>query len=64
MISAKLLHAALNKLQLIMSWIDIAEQELDPEKRHKIFQHAREAVRDLANLLEEHVQKKERERRK
>jgi|HubBroStandDraft_6_1064221.scaffolds.fasta_scaffold244617_3 two-component sensor histidine kinase len=64
MISAKLLHAALNGLQLIMSFIDMAENELDPEKRHEFFGKARGAVRDLAKLLEDRVQKKERERNK
>ncbi len=64
MISAKLLHAALNGLQLVMSFIDMAELELDPEKRHAFFSKARESVRDLARLLENHVQKKERERKK
>lgn len=59
MISAKLLHAALNGLQLIMSFIDMAEQELDPEKRHEFFSKARQAVRDLAKLLEDRVRKQE-----
>jgi two-component sensor histidine kinase len=64
MISRKLLHAAHNGLQLIMSLIDMAEQELDPEKRHAFFGKAREAVQDLAKLLDNHVERKERERKK
>lgn len=64
MISAKLLHAALNKLQLVMSWIDMGDSEVDPEKRHGLMAKARDAVRDVSKLLEEHVQRKERERGK
>lgn len=59
MISAKLLHKAMNVLQVIMGWIDLAENQMDPEKRHAAFDRARAAVRSLGELLGESVQRKE-----
>lgn len=60
MISAKLLHKALNGLQIIMGWIDVAEDSPDPEKRRSAFRRARDAVRELSRVLAERVEKKEK----
>jgi two-component sensor histidine kinase len=53
MISAKLLHAVKNRLQMVMGYVDLAEAEPDDAKRTKMFERARTEIRDLTKFLEQ-----------
>lgn len=50
-ISGRLLHAVLNRLQLVLGAMDLGEAETDQAKRKELFTRARREIRDLTNLL-------------
>jgi hypothetical protein len=51
MISADLFHRVMNRLQLILGFIELGEQEPDLAKRKQMFDRAREETDSLKNLL-------------
>jgi two-component sensor histidine kinase len=51
MISAKLLHVVLHRLQLILSYIELAEQVDENPKRKEFFDRSRDEIESLKKLL-------------
>jgi hypothetical protein len=50
-ISAALLHVVLNRLQLVIGYIEMAEKADEPEKRKGFFDRSRKEIEDLKKLL-------------
>jgi two-component sensor histidine kinase len=52
------MHDVLNRLQMIMGTLDMAEAETDSEKRAQWFTKGRDYIRSLTVLLQEKVETK------
>jgi hypothetical protein len=50
-----LMHAVANRLQKVLGFIELAEIERDWQERKKLFDHAREEIRDLTAMMQAQV---------
>jgi hypothetical protein len=57
-ISGNLLHKLLHRLQLVLSYIEMAELMQEPKKRKGYFDRARQEIDDLGKLLKENARGK------
>jgi len=60
MISRKLMHAAVNRLQAIMSRMELAEMEGDSATRLLMFSKVKQDIRNLVDMLNSHVKEEKR----
>ena len=56
MISRELMHQAVQRLQVILSNINLAEVEQDHDERRLRFENAKQAIRELTDLLNAQVE--------
>jgi hypothetical protein len=59
MISAMLHHKVMNRIQMILGYIDLAEAA-EEAKRKELLDRARREIRDLVTLLNEHRREKKK----